>query len=108
MDRMYRMERRAETRGRGKGENGNPRRILVRFWGLASGIYRMEARMDDVSLLKGYVDRQDQGALGELVGRHGAWLHSAARRQMGDEHRAEDLTQAVFMMLMKRAWGLHR
>ena len=64
--------------------------------------------MDDVALLTGYVDRQDQEAFAELVGRHGGWLHSAARREMGDEHLAEDVTQAVFMMLMKRARGLRR
>jgi RNA polymerase sigma factor (sigma-70 family) len=62
--------------------------------------------MDDLELLKAYVERQDQEAFAELVRRHGRWLYSAARRQLGDGHLAEDVTQAVFVLLARRAGGL--
>lgn len=68
----------------------------------------MDASMDDISLLKDYVDRQDQQAFAQVVGRHGGWMYSTARRELRDEHLAEDVTQAVFAMLSKRAGRLRR
>lgn len=39
----------------------------------------------------------------ELVCRHVAFVHATARREVGDEHMAEDVAQAVFLLLMRRA-----
>ncbi|GEM_PF-2183803 len=64
--------------------------------------------MDKSELLKRYAQSADQEAFGEVVRDHGSWLFSAARRQLGDEHLAEDVTQAVFLLLTKRARRLGR
>ena len=64
--------------------------------------------MDERELLKSYVETGNQEAFAEVVNNHGSWLVSAARRQLGDEHLAEDVTQAVFVLLLKRAGRLRR
>jgi RNA polymerase sigma factor (sigma-70 family) len=89
-----------------KERNANPGGIFVPFFDFASCTYRMDANMDDALLLKKYVDGQDQEAFADLVGRHGGWLKSAARRQLRDGQLAEDVTQAVFLLLSKRAKGI--
>lgn len=59
-------------------------------------------------------ERTDQGLLaaflgGEreaferLVGRHAGWVYATARRQLGDDAQAQDATQAVFVLLCRRA-----
>ena len=64
--------------------------------------------MDERELLKRYAETGDEKAFAQLVDRYGSWLFSAARRRLGDEHLAEDVTQAVFMMLMRQARRLGR
>ena len=62
--------------------------------------------MDDIELLGRYAQEQDQQAFSTLVERHEAWVYAAARRQVRDEHAAEDVAQAVFAMLARRAGKL--
>ncbi len=45
----------------------------------------------------------DRAALGELFDRHAGWVRAAAARRTGDRHAAEDVTQAVFLVLARRA-----
>ena len=41
-----------------------------------------------------------------LVERHSGMVHGTALRIVGDEHLAEEVTQAVFILLMRKAAGL--
>ncbi len=62
--------------------------------------------MTDAALLRAFVDTRSQPAFAELVDRHGGLVSAAARRLAGDE--ADDVAQAVFLLLAQRAAALHR
>src|SRR5437763_654391 len=59
--------------------------------------------VDDRQLLAAYVRERSAEAFGELVGRYVDLVFSAARRQARDGHEAQDITQAVFIVLARRA-----
>lgn len=62
--------------------------------------------MDDSELLQQYVIDASQDAFAELVRRHIDWVWSAARRQTPESGMADDVTQAVFMVMARRAGTL--
>ena len=57
--------------------------------------------MEDFELLRAYVDRGSHEAFAELVRRHIGMVHAAALRLSRDRHRADDVTQAVFVALAR-------
>src|SRR5258706_4670937 len=59
--------------------------------------------MDDAKLLQDYVETGDQEAFGHLVSRHINFVYSAALRNVHDRHVAEEITQAVFIVLARKA-----
>jgi RNA polymerase sigma factor (sigma-70 family) len=63
----------------------------------------MDAERDDAGLLREYARTGSRDALGELARRHAGMVYAAARRQVGDLHLAEDVTQAVFILLSENA-----
>lgn len=69
---------------------------------------RLVDAMDDWSLLQQYVRDGSRTALDELVRRYLPLVYAAAVRQTGDRHLAEDVTQVVFLVLMRRASKLSR
>jgi RNA polymerase sigma factor (sigma-70 family) len=62
--------------------------------------------MDDMQLLSKYVHERDEKAFAELVSRHTSWVFSVCRRRVGDRSLAEDVTQAVFIVLAAKASSL--
>ncbi|HXT12910.1 MAG TPA: sigma-70 family RNA polymerase sigma factor [Candidatus Angelobacter sp.] len=61
--------------------------------------------MDDFALLKNYAQSSSEEAFRELVARHLGTVYAAARRQTGDS-LAGDVTQAVFILLAKKAGSI--
>src|SRR4051812_26771743 len=58
----------------------------------------------DDGLLAEYARSRSSDAFGQLVTRYVGMVHAAALRQtVGDAHLAEDVTQAVFIILSERA-----
>ena len=59
--------------------------------------------MTDSDLLRKYVDDGDEDAFAQIVDRHIDMVYAAANRQLGRSSHAEDVTQAVFIVLAKKA-----
>lgn len=59
--------------------------------------------MNDQSLLRDYVERRSESAFEALVRRHLDMVYSAAWRQTGDADLAEEVAQAVFVLLARKA-----
>ena len=61
---------------------------------------------DDAELLRRYAEDRSEEAFSELVRRNIGLVYCAALRQCGDAHRAEDVAQAVFTDLARKARSL--
>ena len=57
----------------------------------------------DAELLGAWRGRGDRAAMDELIRRHIHFVYGAARRQVRDASHAEDVTQAVFMLLIHKS-----
>ena len=64
------------------------------------------AAASDMDLLRAYADGQNEAAFAELVARHLDWVYSTALRQVGNAVVAQDVTQAVFVILAHKAKAL--
>ena len=59
--------------------------------------------LDDVALLREYVERNSEEAFATLVARHINKVFSVALRYTGNPHHAEEITQAVFVILARKS-----
>src|SRR4029434_5586002 len=62
----------------------------------------------DVELLKEYAHSHSEEAFTELAARHVNLVYSAALRKTNNSHAAGEVTQAVFILLARKAHRLRR
>src|SRR5205823_3413718 len=91
--------------------NKRPARALVMagepLQGLVRGLRRLAERssggLSDAELLERFVARRDQAAFEVLVWRHGPMVLGLSRRLLRQEQDAEDVFQAAFLALVRKA-----
>jgi RNA polymerase sigma factor (sigma-70 family) len=64
--------------------------------------------MDDWQLLRRFVEHDSQEAFAALTKRYLGLVYSVCRREVADAETAEDVTQAVFLLLARKAPTLRR
>ena len=66
------------------------------------------ADVNDMDLMREYADRNSESAFSGLVHRHINLVYSVALRYTGNSQDAQDVTQAVFVILAKKSAGLRQ
>lgn len=66
------------------------------------------SQQDDWELLRAYVERGSEAAFEAIVRRYAAHVHSVSLRRTANPDLAQDVTQAVFLLLTKKAPDISR
>ncbi len=61
---------------------------------------------DDATLLQRFAARREETSFAVLLARHGPMVLGVCRRILGDDHEAEDVFQATFLLLARKAGTL--
>jgi uncharacterized protein (TIGR03435 family) len=64
--------------------------------------------LDDIALLRQYTEQTSEEAFAALVTRHIDKVYSVALRHTGNPHQAEEITQAVFVILARKSSRLSK
>src|SRR5882724_13057111 len=64
--------------------------------------------LDDIALLKQFAENDSESAFAEIVSRYVNLVYSVALRNVGDAHAAQEISQAVFIILARKANKLPR
>ena len=63
--------------------------------------------MDDMQLLREYAETGSEHAFAEIVNHNLGWVYAVCLRGVRDRHLAEDVAQAVFVLLARKAGQLN-
>ena len=63
----------------------------------------MSEQLSDTMLLERFVSRREEAAFVAIVERHGPLVQRVCRRVLRNEHDIEDVFQATFLVLFRRA-----
>lgn len=74
--------------------------VLRQIRALAAG---PGAEATDADLLDRFIDQRDEVAFAQLVRRHGPLISGLCQRMLADVHDAEDVFQATFLVLARKA-----
>ena len=66
------------------------------------------SQYSDRQLLARFADNGDEKAFAAIVDRHSPMLLALCRRQLSDDHLAEDVLQATFLVLARKARSIRR
>src|SRR5919201_1718011 len=80
--------------------------VLSYLRALAAG--RQESRTPDGELVRRFVAHHDEDAFTALVRRHGAMVLGVCRRVLRNEADAEDVFQATFLLLARKAASIRK
>src|SRR5580692_3664319 len=72
----------------------------------SAGIIKQMPDAQDMELVREFARHNSETAFTELVRRHINLVYSVARRCTGNDGDAHDVTQAVFIILARKAAGL--
>src|SRR5262249_41206389 len=67
-----------------------------------------DRRLSDAALLRQFVRTRDETAFAELVSRHGPLVLGVCRRTLCNTHDAEDVFQATFLVLARKAVSIQQ
>jgi RNA polymerase sigma factor (sigma-70 family) len=83
--------------------DGGQTETLLRFVRRRAGASPGADGQTDRELLRRFAARRDEAAFRALLGRHGPMVLRVCRRRLGNAHDAEDVFQATFLVLARKA-----